>query len=153
MGIDDAPIKNPSITENSYDSYEKGYYAGIGFNWKFDGGASFLTARIKIARRVTQRECEVCRNIIYWINKVQLLPVSNRLKYNRYCKKSNDYILEKSSCTKLRSQYGLEDIATLVQAYDLHYVSLAQWIDAMRLTNIALTNLYRYTSQLPTRQG
>ena len=50
---------------------------------------------------------------------------------------------------KLRSQYGLEDITTLVQAYDLHYESLAQWINAMRLTNIALTNLYRYTSQLP----
>ena len=46
-GINDAPIKNPSISENSYDSYEKGYYAGIGFNWKFDGGASFFNSRSK----------------------------------------------------------------------------------------------------------
>ena len=50
---------------------------------------------------------------------------------------------------KLRSQYGLEDITTLVQAYNLHYESLVQWIGAVRLTNIALANLYRYTSQLP----
>ena len=46
-GINDAPIKNPSIAENSYDSYEKGYYAGIGFNWKFDGGASFFNGKSK----------------------------------------------------------------------------------------------------------
>ena len=50
---------------------------------------------------------------------------------------------------ELRSQFGLEDITTLVQAFSLHFDSLKLWIESVRESNIALVNLYRYTSSLP----
>ena len=149
-GIDDAPMKNPSITENSYDSYEKGYYAGIGFNWKFDGGASFFNGKNKRLLGESLKENAKSAEISFiGLTKSNYYQYQTGLNTIDIAKKAMTTSWRNLAALKLRSQYGLEDIATLVQAYDLHYVSLAQWIDAMRLTNIALTNLYLYTSQLP----
>ena len=149
-GINDAPITNPSIAENSYDSYEKGYYAGIGFNWKFDGGASFFNSKSKRFLGGSLMENSKSAEISFiGLTKSNYYQYHTGLNTIDIAKKAMTTSSKNLAALKLRSQYGLEDITTLVQAYDLHYESLAQWINALRLTNIALTNLYRYTSQLP----
>ncbi|WP_226407986.1 TolC family protein [Synechococcus sp. MU1625] len=149
-GINDAPIKNPSISENSYDSYEKGYYAGIGFNWKFDGGASFFNSRSKRMLGESLKESAKSAEISFiGLTKSNYYQYQTGLNTIDIAKKAMTTSSRNLAALKLRSQYGLEDITTLVQAYNLHYESLVQWIGAVRLTNIALANLYRYTSQLP----
>ena len=50
----------------------------------------------------------------------------------------------------IRSQYGLDDVTTKVQAFNLYNESLQNWIDALKSANIAKINLFRYTSTLPS---
>ncbi len=149
-GINDAPIKNPSIAQNSYDSNEQGYYAGIGFNWKFDGGASFFNSKSKRLLGESLKESAHSAEISFvGLTKSNYYQYQTGLNTINIAKQAVTTSSNNLAALKLRSQYGLEDITTLVQAFDLHYESLAQWIDSVRLTNIALANLYRFTSQLP----
>ena len=128
-GIDDAPIKNPSITENSYDSYEKGYYAGIGFNWTFDGGASFFNGKSKRLIGESLKESANSAELSFiGLTKSNYYQYQTGLSTIDIAKRAMTTSSKNLAALKLRSQYGLEDITTMVQAFDLHYESLEQWI-------------------------
>lgn len=149
-GISDAPVSNPSISENSYSGKESGYYAGIGFSWRFDAGADYFSAKSKEITSLSLVKGAQSAEISfagltksnYALNQSAMNSIDISLKA---MKTSSDNL----KALKVRSEYGLEDMTTIVQAFSLYNQSLTQWIEAVRLANISLTNLYRYTSWLP----
>lgn len=149
-GIEDAPVNDPSIVQNSYVGYEQGYIAGIGFNWTFDGGASYFTSRNKkfIAKSLKENASSAELSFV-GLTKSNYFQYRTGLQEIDVAKLAVQMSNDNLDALELRSQFGLEDITTLVQAFSLHFDSLKLWIESVRESNIALVNLYRYTSSLP----
>lgn len=149
-GISDAPISSPDITENSYFGEANGYYAGIGFSWTFDGGANYFKSKNKKISGLSLRESAKSAEISFiGMTKSNFSEFKSAMRSIKISLKAMKTSSTNLAALKIRSEYGLEDMTTIVQAFDLYNQSLTQWIEAVRLANTSLANLYRYTSWLP----
>ena len=149
-GISDADVSSPDIASNSYYGVDKGYYAGLGFTWEFDGGENFYNAKSKRANAQSLRQSAKSAEIDF-VGKTRENYIEHKRALQSIEIASEAVKTSKNNLTvlQLRSRYGLQDVTTTVQAFDLYNESLKQWIDAVEQANISLANLYRYTSTFP----
>lgn len=150
-GISDAPTKQTEVASNSYYGVEKGYYAGLGFTWQFDGGENIFNAKSKRATASALRESAKSAEIDF-VGKTResFIEYKRAMQSIQIAEKAVKTSKNNLKVLELRSEYGLQDVTTTVQAFDLYNESLDQWIRAVELANISLSNLYRYTSTFPS---
>lgn len=152
-GISDAPISSPDIAENSYFGEESGYYAGLGFTWTFDGGGSYFKSKNEKISGLSLRESAKSAEISFLgMTKSNYSEFQSSMRSIELSLKAMKASSLNLASLRIRSEYGLEDMTTIVQAFDLYNQSLNQWVEAVRLANISLANLYRYTSLLPNEE-
>lgn len=149
-GISNAPISSPDIAENSYFGETSGYYAGIGFAWRFDGGGNYFKSKNKKILGSSLRESAKSAEISFiGMTKSSFSELRSAMQSITISLEAMKTSSNNLKALEVRSEYGLEDMTTIVQAFDLYNQSLRQWIEAVRLANISKANLYRYTSWLP----
>ena len=149
-GISDADVNSPDIASNSYYGVDKGYYAGLGFTWDFDGGENIYNAKSKRANAQSLRQSAKSAELDF-VGKTRENYIEHKRALQSIQIASEAVKTSKNNLTvlQLRSRYGLQDVTTTVQAFNLYNESLNQWIDAVEQANISLANLYRYTSTFP----
>ena len=151
-GIINAPSSsNPSIMSNSFRQVDTGYTTGIGFSWNFDGGYKWFRSDSEKFSSSSMKEQAKSAKIDF-ISKTRqnYIALNSAFQSISTTKKAVDSSSINLKVLDIRSQYGLDDVTTKVQAFNLYNESLQNWVDALKSANIAKINLFRYTSTLPS---
>ncbi len=149
-GVSDSTLDAGNISSNIFRSSEYNGYAGIGFTWTFDGGTSYYDAKSSDLNAMSLKEQANLAELNY-IGNVKSAYAAletgnlgiNIAKEGVRSAQNNLLVLETVST------YGLLDITTKVQSINLYMQSIDEQISSLVQSNLALSNLYRYTSIWP----
>ena len=123
---------------------------GEGFTWNFDGGTSYFDAKSSElqAKSFEEQAKSIDLQYLGFVRSAYSTLMAEKLGIN-YARNGVKSAKNNLLVLTTVSNYGLTNITTNIQSLDLYRDSVDELADSLIQSNLALNNLYRYTSIWP----